>query len=216
MLETLWALGRRLEWEGIPNPFVGIDRAIHYPDGEAARRAVREVGERIRSQGLPPILAPLVVGFAGYGNVSRGAQEIFDLLPFQERTPEDLPALFAEGPDNHILYKVVFREEHMVEPVSPEDRFDLQDYYRHPEKYRSRFAAWVPYLTLLVNGIYWEARYPRLVTKAYLRELFGAPAPPADHRRHQLRHRRRHRMYRPRHRPGQPHLRLPSPHRADD
>lgn len=178
MLETLWALGRRLEWEGIPNPFGGIDRAIAYPEVEAARRAVREVGERIRTHGLPPILAPLVVGFAGYGNVSRGAQEIFDLLPFQERAPEDLPLLFAEEPDYRTLYKVVFREEHMVEPASPEDRFDLQDYYRHPEKYRSRFTAWVPYLTVLVNGIYWEARYPRLVTKAYLRELFGAPARP--------------------------------------
>lgn len=178
MLDTLWALGRRLEWEGIPNPFVGVGRAIAYPEVEAARQAVREVGERIRTQGLPPILAPLVVGFAGYGNVSRGAQEIFDLLPFRALAPEDLPSLFAEEPDYHTLYKVVFREEHMVEPVSPEGRWDLQDYYRHPEKYRSRFAAYVPYLTVLVNGIYWEARYPRLVTKAYLRELFSAPARP--------------------------------------
>lgn len=178
MLDTLWALGQRLAWEGIPNPFSTIQQAHRYPDMETARAAVREVGERIRREGLPPILAPLVVGFAGYGNVSRGAQEIFDLLPVQEIAPDDLPHLFAEDPARHVLYKVVFKEEHMVEPIAPGASFDLQEYYQHPERYRSRFSAYVPYLTVLVNGIYWEAKYPRLVTKEYLRELFGAPARP--------------------------------------
>ncbi len=178
MLDTLWALGQRLQWEGIPNPFAEVQQAHRYPDMETARIAVRSVGERIRQEGVPPILAPLVVGFAGYGNVSRGAQEIFDLLPVQEVGPDDLPGLFAEDPDRHTLYKVVFREEHMVEPVTPGASFDLQEYYQHPERYRSRFSAHVPYLTVLVNGIYWEAKYPRLVTKAYLRELFSAPARP--------------------------------------
>jgi len=178
MLDTLWALGRRLEWEGVPNPFSGIGQAHTYPDLEAGRQAVREAGKRVRVEGLPPGLAPLVTGFAGYGNVSRGAQEIFDLLPCQEITPGDLAGLFEREPDSHTLYKVVFREEHMVEPAAPDDRFDLQHYYQHPEKYRSRFSTYVPYLTVLVNGIYWESKYPRLVTKAYLRELFGGPARP--------------------------------------
>jgi alanine dehydrogenase len=31
---------------------------------------------------------------------------------------------------------------------------------------------------LLVNGIYWESRYPRLVTRAQLGELFGRSEPP--------------------------------------
>jgi saccharopine dehydrogenase (NAD+, L-lysine-forming) len=111
-----------------------------------------------------------VVGFAGYGNVSRGAQEVFDELPFVELAPADLPALFAGQPDPHTLYKVVFKEEHTVKPVDPAATFELQDYYQHPEKYRSCFSDYLPYLTVLVNGIYWDRRYPRLVTKAYLRE----------------------------------------------
>jgi len=119
-----------------------------------------------------------VVGFAGYGNVSRGAQDIFDLLPHREVAPADLPALFEGEADPHVLYKVVFKEEHTVEPISPEDQFDLQDYYAHPEKYRSRFATHLPYLTVLVNGIYWEAKYPRLVTRSDLRDLFRGPGRP--------------------------------------
>ena len=178
MVDTLWALGKRLEWEGTPTPFASIRQAHTYPDLEAVRRAVREAGERIRREGLPSDLAPLVVGFAGYGNVSRGAQEIFDLLPHEEVAPGDLPALFTGRPDPHLLYKVVFKEEHTVEPISPGDRFDLQDYYAHPEKYRSRFASYLPYLTVLINAIYWEAKYPRLVTRSDLRDLFGGPASP--------------------------------------
>lgn len=178
MLDTLWALGKRLEWEGIPNPFSRIAQAHTYPNLEAGRQAVREAGEEIRTKGLPPTLTPLVVGFAGYGNVSRGAQEIFDLLPRQEIAPDDLATLFEGEPDRHTLYKVVFREEHMVEPISPQDRFVLQDYYDHPQKYRSRFATYLPHLTVLINAIYWETRYPRLVTKAYLREQFGGPERP--------------------------------------
>ena len=178
MLDTLWALGKRLEWEGTPTPFASIDQAHTYPNLETARQAVREAGERIRREGLPRHLTPLVVGFAGYGNVSRGAQEIFDLLPFQEVAPMDLSVLFEREPNAHTLYKVVFKEEHMVEPIDPEGSFDLQDYYNHPERYRSRFSSYVPYLTVLVNGIYWEPKYPRLVTKAFLKELFGGPARP--------------------------------------
>ncbi len=178
MLDTLWALGQRLEWEGTPNPFSAIHQAHDYPNLAAGQQAVREVGERIRREGLPEGIPPLVVGFAGYGNVSRGAQEIFDLLPFQEVAPPDLAALFEGKPDPHTLYKVVFKEEHTVEPVSPQDRFQLQDYYDHPEKYRSRFATYLPYLTVLINAIYWEPKYPRLVTKADLRKLFEGPGRP--------------------------------------
>ncbi|MGD1996185.1 MAG: bifunctional lysine ketoglutarate reductase /saccharopine dehydrogenase family protein [Anaerolineae bacterium] len=178
MLDTLWALGKRLAWEGIPTPFEAVAQAHTYADLETARGAVQEAGERIRSEGLPLTLAPLVVGFAGYGNVSQGAQEIFDLLPFEEVAPSDLAGLFERRSNPHTLYKVVFKEKHMVEPVSPEDHFELQDYYDHPEKYRSRFSTYIPYLTVLVNGIYWEEKYPRLVTKHYLRELFSGPTRP--------------------------------------
>ncbi len=78
----------------------------------------------------------------------------------------------------NVLYKVVFKEEHTVEPISSEDRFELQDYYDHPEKYRPTFHNYLPHLTLLVNCVYWEEKYPRLVTKADLKQLYGAAEPP--------------------------------------
>ncbi len=171
MIDTLWALGGRLQWEGISTPLVEIKQAMHYPSLEEAKQHIAQVGEKITREGLPQSLLPMVVGFAGYGQVSRGAQEIFDLLPHQEISPSQLAEFYRSGKwSNRVIYKVVFREQDMVRPKSPETTFELQDYYQHPEKYESRFEEYLPFLTVLVNGIYWEPRYPRLVTRAYLKQ----------------------------------------------
>jgi alpha-aminoadipic semialdehyde synthase len=179
MIDTLWALGQRLNWEGVPNPFSDLGLAHQYVDLAEAKAAVAAVGERIAQEGLPEAITPLICGFAGYGNVFRGANEIIELLPVQEIEPHEVAAV-ASGSDyaRNKLYKVVFKEEHTVEPISSEDRFELQDYYDHPEKYRPVFNNYLPHLTLLVNCVYWEAKYPRLVTKADLKQLYGAEEPP--------------------------------------
>ena len=179
MIDTLWALGQRLKWEGLPNPFSDLHQTYRYRSLAEAKAAVAAVGERIVRQGLPETVTPLICGFAGYGNVFRGANEIIELLPVHEIKPEDVAAV-AQSTDHNLaaLYKVVFKEEHTVEPLSPERDFDLQDYHKHPEDYHSRFETYLPHLTLLVNCIYWEAKYPRLVTKAGLRQLYGGVAPP--------------------------------------
>ena len=178
MVETLWALGRRLEWEGIPNPFSQLRHTYEYEDLDHVKEAVSKVGDRIKAEGLPESVTPLICGIAGYGNVARGTWEILDCLPIEEIEPQQVASV-AEGSDYNAnaIYKVVFKEEDTVEPISPEDHFELQDYYDHPEKYRGTFESYVPYLTVVVNCIYWEAQYPRLVTKQYLQELYGGGQP---------------------------------------
>jgi len=172
MIETLWALGRRLSWEGIRTPLDAIDRALSYANLAEAKDAIRQVGKRISEGGLPEPIVPLIVGFAGYGNVSRGAQEILDLLPVREIAAENLPALTkAEIPSKHAVYKVVFKEENMAEPIASGRPFDLQEYYDHPERYRGIFERHIPYLDVLVNSIYWEPAYPRLLTKQLIKKM---------------------------------------------
>ncbi len=172
MIDTLWALGRRLEWEGLTTPFADIRPAHRYADLDEARAAVREVGERIRREGLPEALAPLVVGFTGYGQVSRGAQHIFDLLPVETLSPEELPAFFAEGkPSRHRVYKVEFHKPHMYRHKAGQP-FKVEEFTHHPERYEGNFHTYVPYLTVIVNGIYWEPEYPRLLTRRFVREWY--------------------------------------------
>ncbi|HCP32104.1 TPA: hypothetical protein DIT45_02500 [Candidatus Acetothermia bacterium] len=178
MIETLWALGKRLAWEGIGNPFEEIDRALDYRDLAAAREAIRMVGKRVKDEGLPEEITPLVVGFAGYGNVSRGAQEILDLLPVREISSQDLASLAKEQTAlNNVLYKVVFKEENMVKRVDSRRPFDLQEYYQHPERYRGIFKRYLAHLSVLVNAIYWDTVYPRLVTKAVVKKMYEKGQP---------------------------------------
>lgn len=179
MIDTLWALGKRLEYEGVKNPFGEIRQTHQYASLKEARKGIARVGERIRRDGLPESLTPLVCGMAGYGNVSKGAQEILELLPVEEVSPGDIGCLFADSAmSGKVIYKAVFKEEDMVEPISSEHRFELKDYYNYPEKYRSKFEAYLPHLTLLVNCIYWESRYPRLVTKKYLKRSYAGQGAP--------------------------------------
>jgi len=174
MIDALWALGQRLSFEGVPNPFSEVRRAYAYDNVEHAKREIAAVGEKIRQDGLSESLRPLVCGFAGYGNVSQGAQEIYDLLPVREVAPDELKKVPRSATE---CLKVVFREEHLAERVDG-GAFELQDYYDHPEGYRSRFFGYVHDLTILMNTIYWEPKYPRLVTCAQVRELFeGAERP---------------------------------------
>lgn len=174
MIDTLHSLGQRLEHEGIPSPFATIRPAHEYADLAAAERTLAGVADTIRETGLDPRIAPLVVGFSGYGHVSSGAQEILDLLPTETIHPADLPGLRAR-PDlsRRRVYKVVFREEDMVEPRTPNGRFELQDYYQHPEKYVGVFDRYTPHLSVLVNGIFWTEKYPRLITRETIARLYA-------------------------------------------
>jgi saccharopine dehydrogenase (NAD+, L-lysine-forming) len=178
MIDSLWALGQRLEWEGIPTPFSQVKPAHTYGDSDSAKEAIRTVGEQIAAAGLPEALTPFVCGFAGYGNVGRGAMEIYDQLPIVEITPEELLSLGSTGIDPRTLIKVVFQEVHTVRPSDPARPFDLQDFFAHPERYESQFEPYVPHLSMLINAIYWKPTSPRLVTKAYLRDLYSGERAP--------------------------------------
>ncbi len=173
MIDTLWALGLRLKETGIKNPFSGVRQAINYRGLVAAETAIEVVGKEIIEHGVPEEIHPVVFGFAGYGHVSVGAQGILNNLPVMEISPDELtnpnPGLFESR--KHV-YKVVFKEEHMVVPKNPEQPFELQDYYDHPEKYDGVFAQYIPHLTVLMNCIYWDERYPRLVTKELVKKLY--------------------------------------------
>jgi alpha-aminoadipic semialdehyde synthase len=179
MIDTLWGLGKRLKSEGIQTSFSLIEQAYRYASMVEAKEKIKEVGWQIHENGLEPSQVPFICGFTGYGRVSQGAQEIFDLLPVEEIDPENILSFVKEGRDSsNRLYKTVFKEEHMVEPIEPGHDFGLQDYYDHPHKYQSIFESYLPVLTVLVNCIYWAPPYPRFVTKKYLKKLWESSSPP--------------------------------------
>lgn len=168
MVESLYALGQRFKVEGFNTPFADVAQPYTYGSLEKIEDHLRELAGRM-AQELPKELGPIVVGVSGYGNVSLGAQHILDLLAPETIEPEALSGQLEPGK----LYKVVFKEKHMVAPKDPGQAFELQTYFDHPEGFRPTFRPYLDHLTMLVNCIYWEDRYPRLVTNDDLRELYS-------------------------------------------
>jgi saccharopine dehydrogenase (NAD+, L-lysine forming) len=178
-LETLWTLGQRLAGAGIDTPFAELRHAHEYRDLDEARDAVSRAGDAIRRGGLPPQVSPLTIGVTGYGNVARGAWEILDLLPVVKVAPTELSALRSDGAEhNSVIYAITFREEHTVTLAETYNlpTFNLQHYYAQPHEYRSVFESYLPHLDVIINAVYWDARYPRLVTKDALRRHAGEGA----------------------------------------
>jgi len=158
-IDTLWTLGHRLAARGIPTPLAEIKRTFEYSTFEGAKAHLKVVGEQ-----LNPERHALTIGVAGYGNVAAGVAEVLECLPIEWVAPRDL---VAGKPATMPIRVVEFREEHMARRKDGSD-FDLQDYYDHPELYEARFEEYLPHLDVLLNTIYWEPRYPRLVTRAWI------------------------------------------------
>jgi len=172
MVDSLWAYGQRMKTLGLETPFSRIKQAYHYSNLAEIKEEISSLGEEIREKGLPEEISPFICGFFGYGHVSQGAQEIFDLLPAVEISPAELEETVKQGYySRHRVYKVVFKEEHMVRPRG-NFSFDLQDFYQNPEKYYPVTEDYLPYLNILVNGIFWTPRYPRYLTRNFLRKLY--------------------------------------------
>jgi alpha-aminoadipic semialdehyde synthase len=179
MIDTLWTLGRRLEVLGHRTPFAGLRPAHAYDDLEAAKAAIVEAGKQLADDPVPEEFAPMVFGITGYGNVSQGAQEILDLLPHVEVDPDELEGFVAEnGSLRDKVVKTVYHEKHLVQRSDPSKPFDLQEYYDHPESYHSSFEPHLKLISVLVNGIYWDQRYPRLADERQLRNLFSGEKSP--------------------------------------
>ncbi|XP_022888117.1 alpha-aminoadipic semialdehyde synthase [Olea europaea var. sylvestris] len=188
MVDFLHGLGQRYLNLGYSTPFLSLGASYMYSSLAAAKAAVISVGEEIATAGLPSGICPLVFVFTGSGNVSQGAQEIFKLLPHVYVDPGRLPGLFETAKDTTELgratkrvfqvYGCVVTSQDMVEHKDPSKFFDKVDYYAHPENYRPIFHEKIaPFASVIVNCMYWEKRYPRLLTIKQLQNLMRNRCP---------------------------------------
>ncbi|PIE02623.1 MAG: hypothetical protein CSA81_06460 [Acidobacteria bacterium] len=169
MIDSLHLIGKRHVALGEKCRFRKVKMAYEYNTLEEAKSEIAKLALDIKENG---ILNTVIFGIAGYGNVSKGAQEILDLLPVVEITPEECLSLRNKQVGRqYCVYKVVFKEEHMAERIDGSP-FELQTYYDKPELFQSKFEMYVPHLSVLINAIYWSEQYPRLVTKKLLKDLY--------------------------------------------
>ncbi|KAJ7980507.1 Lysine-ketoglutarate reductase/saccharopine dehydrogenase [Quillaja saponaria] len=186
MIDFLCGLGQRYLSLGYSTPFLSLGASYMYSSLAAAKAAVISVGEEIATLGLPSGICPLVFVFTGSGNVSVGAQEIFKLLPHTFVEPSRLPDLFEVGKRQPVraskrvfhVYGCVVTAQDMVEPRDPTKVFDQADYYAHPEHYNPIFHEKIaPFTSVIVNCMYWEKRFPRLLSNRQLQDLMMKGCP---------------------------------------
>eukprot|EP00744_Colponema_vietnamica_P005120 GILI01007532.1.p1 GENE.GILI01007532.1~~GILI01007532.1.p1 ORF type:complete len:612 (-),score=169.44 GILI01007532.1:358-2103(-) len=171
MIDYIRGLGERLLTLGYSTPFLSCGSSYMYIDLEDAKEAIRKIGREILRKGLPEQLCPMTFVFTGTGNVSLGAQEIFELLPHEYVSANDLPALMAKK-DRFKVYGVVATAEDMVAPRDPSQPFDKAQYYRDPNSYAPIFHEKVaPYMSVLVHCMYWDRRFPRLLSCDQIADL---------------------------------------------
>lgn len=174
MIDGFQGLGVRLIADGNNSPFLNVPFSFMHEDLQAAKENLKNVASQINKCNFTE---PLIFAFTGAGNVGKGARHIFELLPHEYVTLDELPNLRndiknGKRPANKLYAVNVFAEQ-MVSPLVPTNQpFDKQHYYAHPELYRGTFHEKVlPYISVLVNGMYWDYRFPRLVTKEHIKEL---------------------------------------------
>jgi alpha-aminoadipic semialdehyde synthase len=176
MIDGLQGLGIRLLAEGYSTPLLHLPNTYMHRSYEEVKQRLKVIGEMIKTNGFPKALSPVVFAFTGNGNVAKGAIEIFEHLPHEYISVEDLPTLkdeISQGKrKSNLIYAVKLKTSDLVRHKTDPIRFSKDDYYRFPENYEPVFHENVlPYVTMLVNGIYWDARFPRLITKQQMAQL---------------------------------------------
>ena len=162
MIDTLQCLGRRLLASGYSTSFLNCSQSYVYYDLDEARRSVKEVGERIAKDGLPMGLEPLVFAFTGTGNVTKGALEVFRLLPHKMISLDEAKAIKNTPGPHKCVYGVMVEQKDLVCKPKSDEPFNVKHYRENPSEYESIFHKNVaPICNVLVNGIYWDERYPR-------------------------------------------------------
>ncbi|KAI1292843.1 Alpha-aminoadipic semialdehyde synthase, mitochondrial [Halotydeus destructor] len=163
MINILHGLGLRLLALGHHTPFMHIGPAHNYRNSGMARQAIRDCGYEVALGMMPRSTGPLTFVFTGSGNVSQGAQEIFQELPYEYVEPKDLPQVAQFGQSTKVYGCVVRREDHLRRKDGAP--FNADEYDKHPERYYSNFAANIaPFASVIVNGIYWALNSPKLLT----------------------------------------------------
>lgn len=176
--ETLWTLAHRLAALGHPSPLTGIRHAVEYRDLAEMVEHTKGLLAELRKEG-PAVLTPFVVAVTGEGRVSNGALEYLGLVGAIPCTVSEAMKLPQESPDDRTL-RVLHLPTAELLVTAGTRRFDFEHYLAHPERYMNVGAMYLPYCAALVNGIYWDARFPRLLDDSTLRRMHADKTlPPA-------------------------------------
>ncbi|RUS28672.1 Saccharopine dehydrogenase-domain-containing protein [Jimgerdemannia flammicorona] len=163
MIDGFHGLGNRLLGLEHSTPFLNIAMSHTYRSLASARLAVQAAGNAITDEGTPKEFGPMTMVFTGGGNVSQR-------MPHEYVDPKDLKKIVEDK--NARLNKIYATEVNVQDYLRHKDTGSFlshEDYYANPQNYVSDFHTQIaPYATMVVNGAYWDARCPRMLTTTQL------------------------------------------------
>lgn len=182
MVDTLWAFGEKLKRDGVKNPFAIIPQAVEGEDLDHIIKIIKETGQVIKKYGTPKELPPIITTFLGKGKTSYGAQEIYNLLPVENITLDQLPEVYSLGSRKKV-YKLILRKSEIYRlkvgsqmDIDKFNKLHVMDRERHymvnPELYETNLDKVIPFISILMNCIVWSPRYPRALPKDLIKYVY--------------------------------------------
>lgn len=169
--ETLWTLAHRLKSLGHDSALTAIDHAVKYKDlAEMVAHTRSALGE-LRTAG-PGVFSPFVIAVTGNGRVSHGALEYFDRVGAIPCTIDEAIKLPEEAPGDRTL-RVLHLGDDVLYQRAGTRRFDFREYLSRPEKFVCVGAMFLPYVQAVVNGLYWDERFPRFLDESTARRAWA-------------------------------------------
>lgn len=161
-------VGEFLLQKKLQTPFIFLGSSYMYEDYDAMKEALVKVHKNIAKSGTPKQFSPMVFAVTGTGRVAQGIIEVLAQLPHVFVEPDELHKV-KDTFDNK---KIIISQFTCKDLVKHKEGKELlkSDYYSHPNNYESKFMDYLPYIHFLINGIYWEAKYPRVISTSDLRD----------------------------------------------
>ncbi|HMN23328.1 MAG TPA: hypothetical protein PKE38_02450 [Ignavibacteriaceae bacterium] len=182
MVDTLWALGKRLNHFGIKNKFELIPQAIEGQDLQSVKNIISKVAKNIERDGTTDKIPPIIVCFLGKGKTAHGAREIFDLLPHEDIKLSDLENVYKSGSRKKIyalqirtdeIYRLKKEKQFVSETYFRLNTFEKRKFYLdNPTYFETNLDTILPYVSVLMNCVIWSADYPRSITKKLMKEIY--------------------------------------------
>lgn len=101
-----------------------------------------------------------------------GSLEVLEQLPHVKVPADKLRAYLADEsnkPHNKKIVLTQFTSKDVAKKIDG-SAFEKSEYYQHPERFQGCFEDYLDCVHFLVNDIYWEEKYPRLITNEGLKD----------------------------------------------
>jgi alanine dehydrogenase len=101
-------------------------------------------------------LPKIKIAITGSGRVAEGAVELLTFLKIKQVTLHEYEnENFQEPVYIHLFGAALYQKKN-------DETYDRKDFHANPEQYKSLFNTIMMHTDILINGVYWDSKVPRL------------------------------------------------------